>query len=259
MDWRDYALHTTQTLYIGILALTIYVPSGLVLVLVRIYNLIMPIRKNFLANGQYYHVFVRSIAGYVVFNDDDEYNRMQELINIYKFVDFHIKYSRFKLLNTKSQLQMLKDLESSSEKYVKIASYCIMPTHIHLLLKQESDNGISIYMKKVLQSYSSTFNKIHKRSGPLWASRFKNVLVENDEQLLHLTRYIHLNPTSAGLVESPEDWGYSTCRAYILRDGIDPEIIDMHPEQYKDFVDDRKDYQRQLSRIKSLLIDNYTG
>jgi len=219
----------------------------------------MPIRKEVPTNGQYYHVFVRSIAGFVVFNSENEYGRMKEGINYYKYIDFNIKYSRLKKMTLGSQLAMLDDLEKTSDKFIDVVSYCLMPTHIHLLLKQGCDNGVSIFMKKLLQSYSNYFNIAHRRNGPLWASRFKNVLIKNDEQLLHLTRYIHLNPTSVGLVKKPEDWKYSSYRAYITGAGLDPEIIDLNPGEYKEFVDDRRDYQKELSKIKALLIDHYTG
>ncbi len=78
-----------------------------------------------------------------------------------------------------------------------------MPTHIHLILKQLKEDGISAYMSKILNSYTCYFNRRTKRKGPLWESRFKRVEVTSDEQLLHLTRYIHLNPVTAHIVEEP--------------------------------------------------------
>ena len=136
-----------------------------------------------------------------------------------------------------------------------------MPTHIHLLLKQLIDNGISRYMKNLLDSYSKYFNIKHKRKGPLWESRFKNVLVKTDEQLLHLTRYLHLNPVTAYLVNSPEDWDYSSYGQY-LDSKIDypfcdfSDVLKINPEEYEKFVNDRIDYQRSLAKIKELIIED---
>ena len=222
-------------------------------------------RKDLLVNDNYYHIFSRSIAKYIVFNATEEYSRMIEILKLYRYIDFNYKYSRFANMGSIQQNAILNDLKKNSPVFVEIIAYCIMPTHIHLILKQVADHGISIYIAKVLNSYSRYFNLKHKRVGPLWTGRFKSVLVSSDEQLLHLTRYIHLNPTSAGVVESPKDWQFSSYLEY-----IDPDdeketicsydnIFDFTPKEYAKFVDDRKSYQQELARIKSLLIDNYTG
>lgn len=223
------------------------------------------IREDYLANGHYYHVYSRSIAKYIVFNDVHEISRMLELIDLCRFKEFNYKLSRFKKLKLSTQIEIASIIRETGTPLVEILAYCIMPTHFHLLLKQTADDGITKYMSKVLDSYSKFFNKSHARTGPLWSSRFKNVMVRSDEQLLHLTRYIHLNPTSAGLVDKPEDWDYSSYKEYILRDeSKNPicqkdEVFDVSPKKYEQFVNDRKAYQRELAIIKSLLIDNYTG
>jgi len=84
-------------------------------------------------------------------------------------------------------------------------------------------------------------------------------LVETDEQLLHLTRYIHLNPVTAYLVNNPIDWKWSSYGEYISDDknGICKfdDILDMKPDSYKKFVEDRILYQRELAKIKGLLFD----
>ena len=122
-----------------------------------------------------------------------------------------------------------------------------------------NDEGISLYMKNLLNSYTRYFNTKTKRKGPLWQGRFKSVLIKTDEQLLHLTRYIHLNPTSEDLVEKPEDWPYSSYNEY-LRNSEEPlcsfsKYLDIEPKTYKEFVESRKDYQKRLSEIKHLLLE----
>lgn len=110
-------------------------------------------------------------------------------------------------------------------------------------------------------SYSHYFNNRHKRKGPLWESKFKNIRVETVEQLLHLTRYIHLNATSAGLVDNPEDWRWSSYNEYLVgEENICrfKDIINIDTKDYREFVEDRKDYQKEISRIKALLLENYT-
>jgi putative transposase len=223
------------------------------------------VREDYLANDHYYHIYSRSIAKYVVFNDGREFSRMIELIDLCRFKEFNYKFSRFKKLQLSTQLEIALLIKETGTPLVEIVAYCIMPTHIHFLLKQAAEDGVTKFMSKVLNSYSKSFNTSHARSGPLWSSGFKNIMVRSDEQLLHLTRYIHLNPTSAGLVNKPEDWIYSSYREYIDGDKFKNHIcqndglFDISAKKYRQFVNDRKAYQRDLASIKSLLIDNYTG
>ena len=224
----------------------------------------MESRKEPLVNNHYYHIFSRSIAKYEIFNNSEDYQRIVNILDLYRYADFNYKYSGFNELSIINQGAIWASLRKTENYLIEIAAYCLMPTHIHLLLKQVADHGITKYMAKVLNSYSRYFNIRHKRTGPLWASRFKSVLVSDDEQLLHLTRYMHLNPTSAGLVKAPEDWPHSSYLEYIGRDKLEDicsfsDLIDLTPKEYKKFVLDRKSYQRGLTRIKNILIDNYTG
>lgn len=225
----------------------------------------MQIRKNPLENDSCYHVFSRSIAGYTVFNDTIDFGRIIELLDLYRYVDFVYKYSAFLDLSRMMQLEVKANFTKSSDKHVQIIAYCIMPTHLHLLLRQQHDAGISKFMSKILNSYSRYFNTRHNRQGPLWSGRFKSVLVENDEQLLHLTRYIHLNPTSAGLTKNALGWAYSSLEEYIISDKANTYLTESNgifsfsPKEYLKFINDQKNFQRELSIIKSKLIDNYVG
>lgn len=223
----------------------------------------MNVRKIPLVNEQYYHIFSRSIAKYQVFNDAEDFERILGLMNIYRYTEFGYKYSRFKELEFTSQNAILKRLEAENDVLVEIVAYCVMPTHFHMVLRQLEDDGISKFLSKVLNSYTKHFNLKHRRAGPLWEGHFKNVLVASDEQLLHLTRYVHLNASSAGLVEDPLDWQYSSLSEYYggVYNGICrfKEVIDMPPKKYKKFVLDQKSYQRDLAKMKSILIDNYAG
>jgi putative transposase len=225
----------------------------------------MQLRKDPLVKHQIYHVFNRSIAGFRIFNRDRDYLRMQMMIRVYQFLNFNEKFSDFENYSEVAKDGIIRDLNTDGERMIDIIAYCIMPTHIHLILKQLTDDGISKFMSKILNSYAKYFNTKYKRSGHLWSGKFKSVLVEDDEQLLHLTRYIHLNPTSAKLVDDPREWGFSSYHEYINPDNNKRNIskseglFDIDPKEYKKFVDDRKSYQIKLSEIKALLMDDYTG
>ncbi|MCM8766803.1 MAG: transposase [Candidatus Omnitrophica bacterium] len=195
----------------------------------------------------YYHIFTKSIAGYKIFVKDRDFRRMQEIV-------WYYRYER------KRRFSQTIDLtkESYGDKLVKIVSYCIMPTHLHFIIGEEKEKGISKFMANILNSYTKYFNLLHNRKGPLWESRFKKVLIESDEQLLHLTRYIHLNPTTSGLIEKPIDWRFSSYREFLnyktdLKICEFDELINVDVNEYKKFVEDYIDYQRQLHKIKKLI------
>lgn len=220
-------------------------------------------RLHPLVNGQVYHVISRSIAGYKIFNIDKDYLRFEEMLNYYKTKSSY-KYSLFKRLSLSLQSKtMLSILSNPNNQYVQIIAYCLMPTHIHLILKQLKDNGVSVFMSNILNSYARYFNVSHGRKGPLWEGRFKSILVSTDEQLLHLTRYVHLNPSSAGIVTNPEDWDFSSYKEFINKTKRKicnyKKILDINTKDYQKFVEDRKAYQQEISKIKSILIDDYTG
>jgi len=221
------------------------------------------IRKDELVVGECYHIYSKSIAGYKIFNNDSEFERMLTTIRYYQNEKPDIKLSAFiRIPNVKEKLNKWMSSLQIENKLVDIIAYCIMPTHLHLILKQLKKDGISIFMSNVLNSYSRYFNIKHNRKGPLWKARFKNVLVESDEQMLHLTRYIHLNPVTAYLVNKPEEWAYSSYREYLTTNITDvkicnyADILDIDPATYKEFVEDQISYQRDLAKLKDIAIDH---
>lgn len=217
------------------------------------------VRKDTLVNGQIYHILTRSIAGFKVFSSSANSLRFFKTLSYYKNTLVDLSFSRYNSSSEKNQQKYLK----LNNIRVQIISYCLMPTHIHLILKQIHDDGISLFMKDILNSFTKFFNIKYNRRGPLWESRFKNVLVKNDEQLLHLTRYIHLNPVSAGLAKLPENWKYSSYHEYLGR--VDNKICDwagsmeIDSRKYQKFVNDRIRYQKELSKLKHLLFEDYFG
>ena len=116
-------------------------------------------------------------------------------------------------------------------------------------------------MSNVLNSYTRFFNTKYDRKGPLWVGRFKNIPIESDEQLLHLTRYVHLNPVTAKLVNQAEEWKHSSYREYIQKPNKPQtichysDVLDIKQTEYQDFVHDHASYQRELAAIKNLAIE----
>ncbi|MCR4277006.1 MAG: hypothetical protein NUV87_02650, partial [Candidatus Roizmanbacteria bacterium] len=120
-------------------------------------------------------------------------------------------------------------------------------------------NKFSMYLSNVENSFSRYFNIKNNRKGPLWQSRFKSVIIESNEHLLHVSRYIHLNPTTNYLVDFPESWNLSSYKYMISNKKYLTEYIREISINtcldYKEFVENNIDYQRKLKHIKKLMID----
>ena len=217
-------------------------------------------RKIPLVTWQVYHILSRSIAEYKIFNSQEDYLRMQQLLEYYQ-VENNQKFSDFIVSRGVTRgnfYNYLEKINKNKKELVQIIAYCLMPTHLHLILKQLKKDGISKYIGNILNSYTRYFNMKHKRKGPLWEAKFKNILMDSDEQLLHLTRYIHLNPATALIVKKPEEWEYSSYKDYL---GLVPkrcdyqDLLDIQPKIYRKFVNDRISYQRELAKIKASTLE----
>ncbi len=214
-------------------------------------------RKIPLVENKVYHIFTKSIAGFKIFRSKNDYRRMVDLIRFYRLEKTPTKFSVY--IRLKDKKRLFDQTMLNNKNIVDIIAYCLMPTHIHLILSPLKPNGISIFMSNILNSYTRYFNNKTNRKGPLWQSRFKNVDIQTDEQHYHLTRYIHLNPVSDGLVKKPEHWIFSSYHEYI--DNSDEPLcnfrkyLDIEPKRYMEFVNSRIEYQKELRELKKLYLE----
>lgn len=214
----------------------------------------MSLRKTILATGQVYHILNRSIQNIPIFKSNRECSLFLDAMRYYLQPKPPMKYSLYRV----GRERVTFDL---NQKLVTIINYCLMPNHFHLTLLQNEENGIRKYIQRLTNSFVHYFNKKNKNRGPIFEGNFKAVRVESDEQLLHLSRYIHLNPVTAYLVERPEDYQFSSYNIYLKRetsDFIDPSLITNNFSsvgKYEEFVLNQKDYQRVLDEIKHFLLE----
>ncbi len=153
-----------------------------------------------------------------------------------------------------------------------------MPNHFHLLIKQLTKEAIIDFMRALANSYVRYFNEKYERVGALFQGAYKGVLVDNEVYLLHLTRYIHLNPLELNPKEVPpvdrwhlkeilEKYPYSSYGDYLGR----RHTGWVHPEEilaffkttqrtnlkdflsYQSFVEDYKEDPREI--LGTLAID----
>jgi REP-associated tyrosine transposase len=144
-----------------------------------------PIRIEF--KGAFYHVMNRGRGRQSVFKDDNDYQAFYSTLNE--------AWQRFGL---------------------EVHGFCLMGNHYHLLLKTPEGN-LSRAMRHVSGVYTQRYNRHHKTDGPLFRGRYKAILIDSDACLLHLSKYIHLSPLTAGLVESFEEYPWSSCQTYLKK------------------------------------------
>lgn len=140
--------------------------------------------------GAFYHVILRGNGGQDIFLSD-------------------VDRIRFCLL-----------LQEGVERYKhRIHAFCLMSNHVHLLV-QVSEVNLSLIVQNVSFRFSRFFNARHKRTGHLFQGRFKGLLVDKDSYFLELARYIHCNPVRAGIVKNPDEYPWSSHRAYLGKNTI---------------------------------------
>lgn len=217
-------------------------------------------RKIVLANGEYYHLFNRGVERRPVFTNKREFLRAIALVNFYRFDKPPLRYSKYLTLDEDQRRNFLANLK---EKAVEIIAFCLMSNHFHFLVRQVRDKGVSKFMANFMNSYTKYFNTKYQRVGPLFQGAFKAVHIESDEQLLHLSRYIHLNPVTSFKVKPQElkDYEWSSYPSYTGDSGLNfldkDTVINFFkkPVKYEEFVLDQADYGKKLKAIEHLTIE----
>ncbi|MEX2027911.1 MAG: transposase [Candidatus Curtissbacteria bacterium] len=194
----------------------------------------MPYREPIFFRGGYYHIYSRGSEKRLIFLDRADKDRF------------------------------LKRLEEYKNKHsVSIICYCLMPNHYHLLVKQTTDEPISKFVSRLNLAYAMYFNKRYERVGPLFQGRFKAKNVDKDEYVLHLSRYIHLNPIDITGIDGAAEYPWSSLTYYKDKENsklIDKDLIlsffnkDNAAQEYLDFV--KAEGERKLKlRVEELLFE----
>lgn len=223
----------------------------------------MSYRKIILSTNEIYHVYNRGVEKRPIFLIRKDYLRFIASVDYYRFADCPVKFSQFKALSVEERNNIMNNLDKKSKRLVDINTFCLMPNHIHFLLKQLSDNGISKFMAKVTSGFSHYFNVRHERVGHLFQGNFGAVRIEDDDQFIHVSRYIHLNPVSSCLIklEDIDSYEFSSFPEYVKEKAgfcNTKEIFSYFKniDDYKKFVYDQANYAKQLENIKHLTLEN---
>jgi len=164
-----------------------------------------------LENQSFHHIYSKSIYRFEIFTCPDEYQRMLQLVQFYKYDGHSQPFSHF--IEKKDNDRFLTSLAEISQQkvpLVNIIAYCLMSTHVHFILQQLTDKGIETFMRRLLNAYSKYFNLRHNRRGPLWENRFGNRIILDERGLTQRILYVHYNPVKENLVKTPKEWPYSS-------------------------------------------------
>lgn len=215
--------------------------------------------------GGFYHLYNRGVEKRTIFVDEQDYAVFLHLLKYYlspsdpKDAHPFLSFKNFTVVRPRPLTNL--------EKEIELLSFCLMPNHFHLLIKQKTIDGMEKLMSKVLTTYSMYFNKRYERVGHLFQGRYKAALVTSDSYLLHVSRYIHLNPSElTGTV--PVNYPYSSYQYFLgLKKAtwLKPDFIlayfdtskllpflNKYPS-YKDFVENYAEDSKEV--VGSLAID----
>ena len=173
-------------------------------------------KKRTWYQNSYYHITCRGNHRNDLFRDTDDFCVYLELMGFY--------------------------LKQFWETPYEVICYCLMDNHVHLLMRMSS-RPLGDYMKRLNLAYAKYFNGKYNYIGHLFQDRFFAELLVTDKQLLEVSRYIHLNPVKAHMVDFPIDYKWSSYKSYIT----DSPYTILHQERILEYF--KTDDARELYRI----------
>lgn len=141
------------------------------------------VKKRVWLKNSYLHITIRGNRRNDIFRDEADLGFFREIL--------------------KQNLKRYSDLD------IYIATYCLMTNHVHLLVKT-GENHPGIFMGTLISVYTKYFNKKYNYIGRLLQDRYHSEIIDNDAYLLETSRYIHLNPYRAKMVEHPKEYKWSS-------------------------------------------------
>ena len=166
----------------------------------------MPRIARGLADGEIYHVINRGNGRQQIFHKPEDYRAFTGLLG-----------------------------EAKDKHPVKLYAYCLMPNHFHLLMSPDTGENLSRFMQWLMTSHVRRYHHHYNTSGHIWQGRYKSFIVQKDNHLMAVTRYIEANPVRAGLTATAQDWQWSSHRERQSAKLVDKLPINL-PEKWAETV-----------------------
>ena len=202
----------------------------------------------------YYHLYNRGVAKNNIFLDESDYKTFLGYLKLDLTLP-DLQGLSLKVPPTRKLKNYLKQ--------IKLLAYCLMPNHFHLLIYQENAEDINYFMRSLCTKYSMYFNRRYQRVGHVFQGSYKAVMMENEPQLVYLSKYIHRNPLEilpTGIIL--EGFKYSSYGNYLRlfqQDWVRPDDIlnlfstSKYSDSYRSFIEETD--ERDLPMIKNVVIE----
>ncbi len=204
------------------------------------------------APDEYYHVYNRGNRKQDIFRNNSDRARLLLSLLLFQQPDQVTQLSR--IVKQFVQHSML-DIPDVSERLVELIAFVLMPNHFHCIVREVKADGTSKYMQRVLNSYTKYFNTKYEQVGHVFQGPFQAVHIEDDDQLLYCSAYIHRNPRELeGWRGREHEYPWSSFQDYVRANRwgalLQPDIILSQTgrgERYRRFV--------EMSRAKDRITD----
>ena len=220
----------------------------------------MSSRKDIFINGSIYHIFNKTIDHKLIFGDNRISDLFLNLLRYYRSTKAIIRYSHFNDLQEEARVRIEKQILIPEHFKIEILTFCLMPNHFHLLLKQKKEDGIVRHISDVVNSVTRFHNILHERKGPIFLPQFRSRQIHTREQLIHVSRYHHLNPFSSGIVKNIKvllSYPYSSFNEYskanftnLCNTDVILREFNHDKNKYQEFVFSNAEQQKMLENVK---------
>ena len=205
----------------------------------------------------FYHLYNRGVNKQLIFKDEQDYGVFLSYLKTYLEPKDEIALRSVIMdenasWKDKAHAAKLLRLNNFFDT-ITLPAYCLMPNHFHLLVKQTDADAIDRFMNSLCTRYTMYFNKRYERTGVLFQGSFKAKHVENDQYLLHLSRYVHLNPmdilksqSRGSILKDLFNYEWSSLPFYIEKDRF--SVVNLQRESILKQFESPEDYKRDISR-----------
>jgi putative transposase len=204
-------------------------------------------RKDPLIIDHYYHIYNRGVDKRDIFMSKHDLKRFVESV---KQFNINIPTGGLQKVSKYKKFVGVQHPQKA-ETLVSIVCYCFNPNHFHFIIKQDVENGISEFFKRLLGGYTNYFNKIHKRSGALFQGRFKSHLINNDQYFLKIRPYVNINYL---IHDIPEEKRHLVLASDTEYDNLYFDLVSKkEAERILEFYGDNKKFKNECMKVIDMI------